>query len=343
MPVVKASPTAKPSLLPTTSFQYIWTDSLTIAASTNVVVSTATLSDKIGVVSSNAKSGQLIYLGSISGSTWTPVSSLSSPPNGWASIEVSSSGQYISVTTGPACTTSYSQVQVSSDYGITWKVATGLPNICNGRWKTIYSQDVQNMYAIALSGVSKLYRSTNQGLTWTILSNSLNDFYYSGIVTSITGKNVTALNKANLYYSHDYGTTWLKTSPPFYNCGQSFSLAGSSTGQLLVVVSPCGSVVYGYISNDYGKKWKSIPTVTMKIFPFVISLSVSSTGQYIAASFQANGIYVSTDFGINWSLQSTSSVPASYTIAMTGSGNIIVAGTSSGEVYIGKSPLVGIP
>ena len=53
---------------------------------------------------------------------------------------------------------SYSQLLLSSDYGVTWsKTTTGLPNICNGYYKVVYSQDLGNMYAIPVVVVGNIY------------------------------------------------------------------------------------------------------------------------------------------------------------------------------------------
>ena len=101
---------------------------------------------------------------------------------------------------------SYSQLLLSTNYGVTWSTTTtGLPNICNGYWKVVYSQDNNNMYAIPVVVVGKLYRSTDFGQNWVVVVASISSNYYSGIVTSTTGQNVTVVVSASLYQSTNFG------------------------------------------------------------------------------------------------------------------------------------------
>ena len=62
---------------------------------------------------------------------------------------------------------------------------------------------------------------------------------------------------------------------------------------------------------------------------------MSSNGQFVVASFETNGMYISRDYGNNWVLQNNA--PISFTISMIGSGSMIVTGTTKGEVYLGKT------
>ena len=80
--------------------------------------------------------------------------------------------------------------------------------------------------------------------------------------------------------------TFVRTSPPFYNCGQSLTLAASTTNEFLSVLSPCGKTVYIYLSTNYGKKFVLTNSLSMTTTTsFTISHSMSASGKLLMLCF----------------------------------------------------------
>jgi hypothetical protein len=110
----------------------------------------------------------------------------------------------------------------------------------------------------------------------------------------------------------------------------------------MVLMSPCStgetSFIYTYTTSNYGETWVMTGTISVDNYPATISsLTMSSSGQYSAVSFDNHGgVYVSGDFGSSWSLE-TSAPTNVFSLSMTGSGSEIVAGTVDGEIYLGTS------
>jgi photosystem II stability/assembly factor-like uncharacterized protein len=289
----------------------------------------------------NDKSGLPIYISSDNGVNWL-TSSLSSPSNGWATAKVSNTGQFMAVASGGSNSPTYSTLYISNNYGLNWKLASGMPAIYNGYWSVSFSGTGEYVYAISIYGNANIWSSKDYGVTWSSILATASNSLYSGLVVSSSGQYITAINSDTLYQSADYGSTWAVRSPNFQNCGSIFSLASSVDCTYMIVMSLCGTTTYVYSSSDYGVTWSSISTVSLSNPCPAISLTISTTGQFIAASFQGNGIYVSTDYGASWILEnSIPSTPcSSYSVSMVG--NTLVVGTTTGSVYLGSSSFMEI-
>ena len=81
-------------------------------------------------VSSNGKSGEPIYF--FKHNSWTKINITSSSSGGWGSIYMSANGSSTVLSTVSTCWPEYSKLYVSIDYGLSFHLAGGLPDLCNG-------------------------------------------------------------------------------------------------------------------------------------------------------------------------------------------------------------------
>ena len=96
----------------------------------------------------------------------------------------------------------------------------------------------------------------------------------------------------------DLGGTW--TPSDYLQGGSWFDIASSSTGQYLaaIIATPDAGV---YLSQDFGTSW--LKTSALPDFSgnsAYQAVASSSDGQYIAVVVSGGPLYVSKDFGENW-------------------------------------------
>ena len=209
------------------------------------------------------------------------------------------------------------------------------------------SDSGQYMYTFSGYG---LYKSSNFGADW--------QYIYSGydilsVAVSGSGQYVYGVSSnfynsgfaVILYSSSDYGSTWGQKSTIIFGSGNpgNFRLATSSNAKYVAISASYNIIGYGsyevYISSDYGA---SLTThgIASNQSPTVISLSMSSTGQYLVVSIFYEGIYVSLDYGASWQLSNAAT--NIYSVSMSGNAAVIAAG-SIGYVYLGTFPLTSSP
>jgi photosystem II stability/assembly factor-like uncharacterized protein len=131
--------------------------------------------------------------------------------------------------------------------------------------------------------------------TWSLTYNgtsSSTDYLWSSITSNSTGQYLAATSPSNgIYVSSDYGTTWKNTFNSF--TGLTY-IKSNSSGKYLAV---CGGDRV-YTSNDYGNTW------ILQKFPSngnsLTAITSNSSGQYLAVCGEFYGIYVSSNYGIDW-------------------------------------------
>jgi hypothetical protein len=206
-------------------------------------------------------------------------------------------------------------------------------------------------------GTSAVYRSTNNGDSWTsviatlvhsltanenrifVATEYINVMYSDNMGSNWTGpilqdygirfmktigNRIFAAAGGGLYLSTNNGINWVQTS---FSVGIPVNCIVINGNNLIVGAGP-SEVPYAlggvYLSTDNGSSWILTALNDRK----VTSLAVS--GNYIFAGTNANGIYFSTNNGSNWT-QTSLINGRIYSLAI--SGNNVFAGNDSG-VYL---------
>ena len=204
-------------------------------------------------------------------------------------------------------------------------------------WNTVFINGQANFPVKALatnsqslfivSGIygNTLYRSDNDGMTWTIILDPEN-LYSIGVL----GNSVFVGGGGYFYRSLDNGANFEQIST-FFGTPVCFAFDGSA---IFVSADP-GSV---YKSVDNGDTWTQVTTGMTN--PNVISLRMAANklyagcyrGQFFFPNPQGEGgIYVSQDEGAHW----TSLGMKGFTInSIIVSGNRIIAGTTTDGIFI---------
>ena len=216
----------------------------------------------------------------------------STAQSGCPAVATSANGQYISVIAGG--------VHTSSNYGNTWvRRNTSAPSAYLNNIAMSSTGQYQSAVAVVANGSypNPFYNSSDYGVTWTTLSFSTPSIGFRSIAMSSDGaRRVVVRNGGGLMYtSSNYGSTWTSVS----GSSNSWSfVAMSSTGQYITATSSNDTNVY--ISSDYGA------TISPKVAIIgagdkFVSVAMSSTGEYQTTITEANGTYISSNYGSNWS------------------------------------------
>jgi hypothetical protein len=187
-----------------------------------------------------------------------------------------------------------------------------------------------NVFVAAVFTGSNIVISTNTGASWSTVAVGGSN-YMNAIGISLNGQfMVTGARTgtgSNLYVSSSTGTYWTNVSSSTYGnipaASKLWTAASvSSTGQYMIIGNGTDTIMY--VSSNYGNWWTfpTVPPASMS-FPDMycqISMSQSSTAIY-SFSFLAP-IYISTNYGYNWSELSKPSTLLSFMpITTTGFGN----------------------
>ena len=211
--------------------------------------------------------------------TWTLQTQNTIPTStAWQSVAMSGSGQYITA----VGTSSTLWVSNNATTTRTWTRVTfantslafsGVAMSSSGAYQT----------AVIGTGVCT---NSNYGITpWTITTLSVTSNSFTSVAMSSSGQYQTIAGVNSLYTNSNYGVgSWTYNT----NSG-SFSISGvvvSSTGQYQVIVIANNLV---YINSNYG-----VGAFTTSSLGSVLSIAMSSTGQYLTCCQNAIGIFTST-------------------------------------------------
>jgi len=275
-----------------------------------------------------------IYISNNYGSSWT-TSTITFPSNistntNWAGLTMSSTGQHLAaiLITGA--------IYTSNNYGVTWSNSNNSPT--NGIWDSI-SMSSSGKYVTASGANSSFspvtYLSNNYGASWTqILS-----VFIVPLIISNNCENIYGFSNSNLYnFSLNVSATWTQTlvsTNPFSNASIR-AMTSSSSCQYLAIATvnnffnntnhPGGV----YISQNFGSTW-SLTTLSTSLT--WSSISMSSTGQYVAACAIGDGIYISSNYGSSWTLFNNSSPFNWSSITISSNGQYLTACVKGGGIY----------
>jgi len=247
---------------------------------------------------------------------------------------------------------------VSRDKGSTWYTAAQYYKVMSAT----------GQYMLGGLSTSNLYVSTNYGVSNTNRGTSA---AHTQLFVSYSGELMVSIADTNMYRSINYGTTWVTsaigitagkfvvsdtagyalaiassptasyirqstnlsaTTPTWANKSTSLArtgIAASKTMQYCICTLD-NNQVYIQRSTDYGSTWANVTvsaTSSSRKFPFVNTLG-DIMYSYEISSYK---LYKSSDYGANWSLAYTVSVPAT-DIAYTRSGKTIIINTGTAFV-----------
>ncbi len=227
-------------------------------------------------------------------------------------------------------------------------------NVCSfGQGEIIYTifADGSTLYAGTYGG--KVYKSTNAGQTWMLISNGLNVnliwaftqhnnkiyaatengvYMYNGSYwtsVGLNGKDVHTLNSKNgilyagtwgygVYTSSDNGATWNE----FNNGLSAFLTVQALTSYNTTIFA--GTIGGGLYKSVNGSDWTKALCGSQLIW------SLASKSGYIFAGTYGDGIYRSTDGGLNFTKLASSPVAFVYSIAIDGTGKVYVSSVANG-------------
>lgn len=172
-------------------------------------------------------------------------------------------------------------------------------------------------------GTDKLYRSTDDGVTWSLLNNGLENQYIKKIVFNSQGHIFIYTN--GIFRSTDNGDTWIQINN------------GLPTNQFyiddLIICSSGELLTKGYDgvmfrSSNNGDNWIQVN------IGFISSISISPIGELFAGGI--GQIYHSTDNGNSWSANSNGIDPSLYISSISFDLNGIIYGSAtSGDMGSG--------
>jgi hypothetical protein len=188
-----------------------------------------------------------------------------------------------------------------------------------------YGANSSSPMLFAANYTDGLFRSVDNGATWTSINTGLPDQSGYGIVTDGThlfGCGAGGFSPGGVSVSVDGGNTW-----------QSASNGLPSTGVYRLVMSGSTLFAFGedynvYLSTDFAVTWSKVRSREANVIydAFAASGAYMFLGAYASAS---EGVYRSTDNGTSWTVSSTGLTSTSVT-ALAFSGPNLFAGTDSG-------------
>lgn len=179
-----------------------------------------------------------------------------------------------------------------------------------GRVWTIACDSSGGVFAGLWSG--SVYRSTDDGSTWTEIISAQASFIVLSFAINSSGTIFAGTNNSGVLRSTDGGNSWTQLSLE----GYINTLSINSSGHIFA-----SSPTVIYRSTDNGGTWAGIPLFSIYSFAF------NDSGHVFAGS--SSGIYRSTSNGDNW----TWLMPSPYaSLAINSSGDVF-AGTLGDGVY----------
>ena len=269
----------------------------------------------VGNNPSTTDSSGYIYLSSDFGVTW---SNKFTYTQNLVGVAISDNGQYMAAVASGSTT---GDIFVSSDFGSSWVNKTAAsPNY--DYTSIAMSSSGQYMVAGTSSANGDIWVSNNFGSTWVYKDYS---FSWTSVAVSSDGKYMAACaGPGDIYLSSNSGVNWAAIT----SITTDYSWTGismSSSGQYMAACRGGAGKIYR--STDFGVTWTETNAPADSSWS---SISISGSGQYMAACIDSSAddrIYVSLDYGLNWSPQSGTSQPWN-SISVSTSGQYIAAGAN---------------
>jgi photosystem II stability/assembly factor-like uncharacterized protein len=292
------------------------------------------------------------------GRNWTDVTTAVLGQKKWLAVSISATGQY------QCAVNTDGDIYISNRYGNigTWEWNYNIGQI--DKLNPYGNPAISNCVAISATGQyitasngSTIYVSSNFGKAGSWSSRQAMEPNQIYVSISLNGQYHQVISNGDtIYSSTDYGITWTHISDienGIYNSIQSFQYSGISVsynGKYQTIA--CEKI---YISSNYGNTWREgniggdTDGVSNRNWSGV---SISSTGQYQSAVDSGGLLYISNDYGNNWTniyddvnYKNWTSIAVSangkYQTAVNGDNGSIYFSTSYGNSWmITSSPVV---
>lgn len=185
----------------------------------------------------------------------------------------------------------------STNYGLNWDIlnfSSSAPpdNITN----SMYSVDrIAN--TIVITGFSGLiYKSTDNGNTWSTITTSKHNNYLSGIYANSASRKIWVIGDAgpnSVLYSSDFGDTWSTNfGGALTGNYRDIDFLNDNTGYI------CGEGGSILKTTNAGVNWITIPSITIQAANAIVAVDSN-----VVLAGCNNGVYLrSTNSGLNFSL-----------------------------------------
>lgn len=247
--------------------------------------------------------GSGIFVSSNDGDSWT-AASLGLTNQYVLALAVSGTKLYAGTSQG---------IFVSTDYGNSWS-ARGLPDA------SVYCFARVGTYLFAGAGGKGVFRSPNDGWTWTQTSAGLSGLVVYGLV-AVETKLYAGTFGQGVFISIDDGASWSRTSAAF----------SSANVYSLVVSGPYlyAGTTNGVIrSSDYGITWQHMSSGQFNYF--ISTLAGEPTNLFVGA--RDSGVFHSTDAGMTWT-DFNSGLLSKAVWSLAASDRYLFAGTAGSAVW----------
>ena len=219
----------------------------------------------------------------------------------WKGVASSSDGSRI------AAISTNGQLWTSTNSGTTWESHTALNALNLTTWQNIVTNASGETLTVA-SGNGSVYSSGDFGTTWTA-TNLAGLFGVStlyGVTTSADGKilAVSDFGTNKVLVSTNSGLSWSNEGPSGPVTGNFWNVVLSGDGLTLAAIASAGNIWTATYSPTTTPKWTWHDTGISPSSGVWRGLSISSNGNFIAASAYNGKIYVSSDSGTNWHVPS---------------------------------------
>jgi len=182
-----------------------------------------------------------------------------------------------------------------------------------------------------------VFNSADYGITWKPTKDlyPYNDFDKAkGIAMSSDGKYVSIASFPNILHSSDFGATYqpsLSIVSFSDNNTPGYSIAMSTSGQYQTIQLN----KYIFYSHDYGVTWTESIYPILSFDSYFVSISCSGSGQYQIIGFidTSSGIYISNDFGVNWTNITFLQDCGIFSVSISNSGQYISVSTNNSNAY----------
>jgi hypothetical protein len=189
-------------------------------------------------------------------------------------------------------TNNNSNLNISNDYGLTWRNLMSLSAFANAVWNGAVVS-LSGEYILVCNSNISYYYSNDSGVNFTRKPDN-----YSGPLVASSDISKIFRLKFNdyLYISTNYGQSW--TALTSLGKKNFSSIACSSDG---TKIATCGysnnGPIYIYTSSDSGANWIQRTSAGNRNWS---NLVCSSNGTIIIACVSGGYVYISTDSGVNW-------------------------------------------
>jgi len=182
-----------------------------------------------------------------------------------------------------------------------------------------------------------VYRSTDNGASWTQTVNGLYDYHVNALLT-IGGIVFAGADNYGIFISRDSGAHWSQADSgmPFKTVYAFASDGGNLCAGAFDDESPT-SIGALFLSRDTGRSWSNA-SAGFPVNTYIYALAASG-GNIFAGVFNSTstnyGVYITSDEGANW-LAADSGLPAdAYSVqALAATNNHVFAGFDGGGVYV---------